>query len=54
MDNLRAKDVAKLLGVAVSTVWLYNRQGKIKGIKLSERVTVWARADLEAFVTSKV
>lgn len=37
----RAKEVAQLLGVGLSTVWLYARQGKITPKKLSERVTVF-------------
>lgn len=37
----RAKEVAKLLGIGLSTVWLYAKQGKITPKKLSERVTVF-------------
>jgi predicted site-specific integrase-resolvase len=39
--NVRAKRLAELLGVGVSTIWLYVKQGKIKSIKLSDRVTVF-------------
>lgn len=42
---MRATQLAKYLGVGVSTVWLYNKQGKIQSIKMSERVTVF---DVEA------
>jgi len=34
-------------------LWLYARQKKIKPIKLSERVTVFKKSDLEAFVLSR-
>lgn len=40
--NYRAKELAEYLGVALSTVWLYSKQGKITPIKISERVTVFA------------
>lgn len=39
--NLRAKQVADEIGIGLSTVWLYAKQGKITPIKLSERVTVF-------------
>ena len=38
----RAKEVSKLLGIGLSTVWLYAKQGKITPIKLSEKVTVFS------------
>ena len=38
---MRAKELAKHLGIGLSTVWFYSKQGKIKPIKLSERVTVF-------------
>jgi excisionase family DNA binding protein len=56
MENkyLRDKEVAQYLGVAKSTIWLFSKQGKIKAIKLSDRVTVWARSDLDAFIASRM
>jgi len=48
--NYRPKDAAKYLGVGLSTLWLYIKQGKIKAIKISERVTVIKIKELEAFV----
>ncbi|MDC0932696.1 DNA-binding protein [Arcobacteraceae bacterium] len=38
----RAKELKELLGVGLSTVWLYAKQRKITPIKLSERVTVFS------------
>lgn len=54
MEYLRDKQAAEYLGVGTSTIWLYTKQGKIKAIKLSERVTVWAKSELNAFVLSRV
>lgn len=51
MKNYRVKGAAEYLGVAVSTVWLYTKEGKISAIKLSDRVTVWEKSDLDDFVS---
>jgi len=40
-NNMRAKDVSEYLNIGLSTVWLYAKQGKLRPIKLSERVTVF-------------
>lgn len=50
----RAKQAAQYMCVGVSTVWLFTKQGKIKAIKLSDRVTVWAKSDLDAFIASRM
>jgi excisionase family DNA binding protein len=54
MEFLRDKQAAEYLGVGTSTIWLYTKQGKLKAIKLSERVTVWAKSELNAFALSRV
>ena len=46
----RAREAAKYLSVGVSTVWHYAKQGKLHPIKLSERVTVFKKEDLDAFI----
>ena len=46
-ENLRAKDVAVYLGIAKSTVWLYVKQGKLTPIKLSPRVTIFKKSDID-------
>lgn len=51
---LRDKQAAAWLGIGISTLWLYVRQKKIPSIKLSPKVTVFAVADLEEFVQSRV
>lgn len=46
----RAKQAAQYMGVASSTIWLFTKQKKIRAIKLSDRVTVWAKSELDAFI----
>ena len=49
--QLRVKDAATFLGVSISTIWRWVREGRLpKGIHLSSRCTVWKRETLEAFV----
>ncbi len=52
MDKfLRLPQVAELLGVSKSTVWLYAREGKLpKATKLSARVSVWKESDVMALM----
>jgi excisionase family DNA binding protein len=51
-DNkyMRAKEVAKYLGIGASTVWHYVKIGKLKAKKISPRVTVFLKSDLDEFV----
>jgi excisionase family DNA binding protein len=49
---LRVKEVAQYLSVGVSTVWLYAKQGKLHPIKLSDRVTVFSKDNLDAFINN--
>lgn len=51
---LRDKQAAAWLGIGCSTVWMYVRQGKLKAIKLSPKVTVFAISDLQEFVQSRM
>lgn len=48
--NFRPKEAAKYLSCGLSTVWLYAKQGKITPIKLSDRVTIFKKEDLDAFI----
>ena len=52
MDKLiRLPQVAELLGVSKSTVWMYAREGKLpKATKLSPRVSVWKLSDVMALI----
>ncbi len=44
---MRAKELAKHLGIGLSTVWLYAKQGKITPKKASDRVTLFEVAEVE-------
>ena len=44
---MRAKELAKYLGIGLSTVWLYAKQGKITPKKASDRVTLFEVAEVE-------
>ena len=50
----RPKEAAKYLGVGLSTIWLFIAQNKLKARKLSERVTVIAKSDLDAFAGGEI
>ncbi len=54
VENMRAKETAKFLGCGLSTVWLWVNQGKLKAYKLSDRVTIFKRSELEAFINASV
>lgn len=43
----RAKELAEYLGVGLSTVWLYAKQGKITPQRISIRVTVFDIDEVE-------
>jgi len=51
---LRAKKLAEHLGVALSTIWLWHKQGKINSIKISERVTVFDLEEVEKALFGEV
>ena len=54
VENMRAKEAAKFLGCALSTVWLWKSQNKIKAYKISDRVTIFKRSELNAFINASV
>jgi len=47
----RPKKAAELLGIGLSTFWLFVKQGKIKTTKLSERITVVSEDELQRFIS---
>ncbi len=49
-SNYRPKEAAEFLGVGLSTIWLYIKQNKLKTKKLSQRVTIIPRTELDAFI----
>jgi len=50
--NMRAKDVATYMGIGLSTVWLYVKQGKLTPIRVSPRVTIFKRSEIDEFICS--
>ena len=53
-QNLRAKEAHKYLGVGLSTLWLYVKQGKLKAYKISDRVTIFKKEELDAFINASI
>ncbi len=53
----RVSEIAKGLGVSKNTIWRLARESEKtqfpKSIKLTEKVTVWRWADVNAWVNSK-
>ena len=54
VENMRAKDVAEYLSIGLSTVWLMSKEQKLKPIKLSPRVTIFLKSDIDAFICSRI
>lgn len=49
-EQLRAKDVAVYLGIGLSTVWLFAKQGKLRPVKLGARTTVFLKSEIDEWV----
>ena len=50
----RAKGAAEYLGISVSKFWVLVRKGELpKGVKVSNRTTVWRLSTLNAYLESK-
>lgn len=48
---MRPKEIAKMLGISISTFWNFAKDGMFpQGIVLSDRVKVWRRSDIEHFM----
>ena len=50
IQNMRAKQAAIYLSCGLSTIWLWAKQGKITPIKLSDKVTIFKKEDLDNFI----
>lgn len=51
---IRVNEVAGILGIAKSTVWLWNTQGKLpKSFKLTEATTVWRYSEIMDWLDEK-
>ncbi len=51
---MRAKEASKYIGVGKSTIWLYAKEGKITAYKISDRVTIFKKEELDAFINASV
>jgi len=54
VENMRATQASAFLSCAKSTLWLWVKQKKITAYKLSDRVTIFKRSELEAFINASV
>ena len=50
VENMRATQASEYLACGKSTLWLWVKQGKIKAYKLSDRVTIFKRSELDEFI----
>ncbi|MBZ6068128.1 helix-turn-helix transcriptional regulator [Aeromonas schubertii] len=51
---VRVGTLARVLGVAVVTVWRWSANGKLpQPVKLSERVTAWKAEDIRNWINAK-
>jgi excisionase family DNA binding protein len=48
-ENYRPKEAAQYLGVGIATIWRYIKDGKLTAHKISDRVTIIHRLELEKF-----
>jgi len=50
-ENYRPTEASTYLGVGLSTIWLYIKQGKLKAKKLSQRVTIIPKSELDSLLS---
>jgi len=50
--NYRPKEASEYLGVGLSTVWLYIKQGKLQTKKISNRVTIIEKIELDNLINN--
>ena len=48
--HIRASEVANYLGIGLSTVWLYVKQGKLTPKKISPRVTLFSIEEVQRII----
>lgn len=53
-QKMRMKALSKYVGIPVSTLYLYIKQGKFQGIKVSEKVVVYDVATVEKALFGEV
>lgn len=49
-QNYRPKEAAIYLGVGLTFIWELAKKGRLTPIKLSERITVFKRSDLDGLI----
>ena len=49
-ENFRAKEAAEYLCIGQSTIWNFVKQGKLHPIRISDRVTIFTKADLDSLI----
>lgn len=50
----RPKEAAKYLGIGLSTLFLYFKEGKIQKQKIGTKITVVSKRELERFVQENI
>lgn len=51
---LRAKEMAKYLGVGLSTIWYWSAKGRLTPKKISERVTLFSVEEANRLISGEV
>jgi len=52
---IRVKDVAQMIGMGRSTVWMLTKQGKFpQPLRLGPKVTVWRLSEIEKWIEEKI
>lgn len=54
LEYLRVSQAIRYIPVGKSTIWLWARQGKITAYKVSDRITVFKRSELDAMINANV
>ncbi len=49
-NNMRVQATADHIGCSKSHVWALVKQGKIKSYKISQRITIFKRNEVDAFL----
>lgn len=52
IQYVRAKGAANYMGIGISTVWLYAKQGKLTPKRLSPRVTVFSIEEIDNLISN--
>ncbi len=48
--GFRAKETSIYMGIGLSTVWLYAKQGMLTPMKISKRVTIFNKDEIDALL----